>query len=259
MQQRQSVLREEFDLRIPGIFDYFVGGRPWRSSTPGLIDLGLSQSPPLWLWGKPGSLLLNPTTFLRHLFDSWTFSAVCPSNLLSVSRFTLEMAETQPPTVVEGATTGDVDDEIPVAAKSAEDRKAAAALSSLDAPREDESANTKDVDQEAVRKAMERLGGSASTNGAAAKKDDEKKVVKKAVKVDPADVTLLVRLLGVFLFLNYIHSDNFVPIFWLSVCQLWLALTNQHQAAYSYNFQFDLFIPENIFSKHSLTSNDLTD
>jgi hypothetical protein len=108
------------------------------------------------------------------------------------------MAEAQPPTIVEGATTGDVDDEIPVAAKSAEDRKAAAALSSLDAPRDDESASTKDVDQEAVRKAMERLGGSATANGTAAKKDDEKKVVKKAVKVDPADVTLLVCLRGEF-------------------------------------------------------------
>jgi hypothetical protein len=106
------------------------------------------------------------------------------------------MAEQQPPTIVEGATTGDVDDEIPVAAKSAEDRKAAAALSSLDAPREDESAGTKDVDQEAVRKIMERLGGTANTNGAAAKKDTETKVVKKTVKVDPADVTLLVCLLG---------------------------------------------------------------
>jgi hypothetical protein len=106
------------------------------------------------------------------------------------------MADPQPPTIIEGATTGDVDDEIPVAAKSAEDRKAAAALSSLDAPREDESTSTKDVDVEAVRKAMERLGGSASTNGTVAKKDDDKKVVKKSVKVDPADVTLLVCLLG---------------------------------------------------------------
>ena len=103
------------------------------------------------------------------------------------------MAENQPPTIVEGATTGDVDDEIPVAAKSAEDRKAQAALSSLDAPREDES-STKDVDVEAVRKAMERLGGSATANGTVAKKDEEKKVVKKMVKVDPADVALLVCL-----------------------------------------------------------------
>ena len=103
------------------------------------------------------------------------------------------MAEKQPPTVVEGATTGDVEDEVPVA-KSAEDRKAAAALSTLDS-RGDDSSNAKDVDQEAVRKAMDRLAGSAATNGTAAKKD-EKKVIKKTVKVDPADVTLLVRLLS---------------------------------------------------------------
>jgi len=103
------------------------------------------------------------------------------------------MAEAQPPSIVEGATTGDIDEEVPVAAKSAEDRKAAAALSSLDS-RVDESAGTKDVDQEAVRKAMERLGGSSSTNGTVAKQGDDKKVVKKSVKVDPADVTLLVRL-----------------------------------------------------------------
>ena len=107
------------------------------------------------------------------------------------------MAEAQPPTIVEGATTGDVDDEIPVAAKSAEDRKAAAALSSLDAPREDDSANTKDVDQEAVRKAMDRLAGAGAANGKSSKKGEEKTVVKKSVKVDPADVTLLVCLLRI--------------------------------------------------------------
>ncbi|CAG8973609.1 hypothetical protein HYALB_00009761 [Hymenoscyphus albidus] len=103
------------------------------------------------------------------------------------------MAEKQPPTVVEGATTGDVEDEIPVA-KSAEDRKAAAALSSLDAPREDDSAGLKDVDQEAVRKAMDRLtmAGGGATNGTATKKEEEKKVVKKVVKVDQADVALLI-------------------------------------------------------------------
>ncbi|PQE15781.1 Huntingtin-interacting K protein [Rutstroemia sp. NJR-2017a BBW] len=102
------------------------------------------------------------------------------------------MAEAQPPTIVEGATTGDVDDEIPQAAKSAEDRKAAAALSSLDAPRDDDSTSTKDVDQEAVRQAMNRLAGTNATNGTVAKKEDDKKVVKKTVKVDPADVTLLI-------------------------------------------------------------------
>lgn len=102
------------------------------------------------------------------------------------------MFESQPPTVVEGATTGDVEDEIPQAAKSAEDRKAAAAMSSLDAPREDDSTNTKQIDQEAVRKAMDRLSGKEATNGIVAKKSDERKVVKKIVKVEAADVTLLV-------------------------------------------------------------------
>jgi hypothetical protein len=102
------------------------------------------------------------------------------------------MAEAQPPTIVEGATTGDIDDEIPVAAKSAEDRKAAAALSSLDAPREDDSAATKDVDREAVRKAMDRLAGSGAANGTASKKGEDKQTPKKVVKVDQSDVTLLV-------------------------------------------------------------------
>lgn len=104
------------------------------------------------------------------------------------------MADPQPSTIVEGATTGDVDDEIPVAAKSAEDRKAQAALSSLDAPREEESKPAKDVDQEAVRKAMDRLAGTGASNGTIAKREDEKKAVKKNIKVDPADVTLLVCL-----------------------------------------------------------------
>ncbi|KAF4617946.1 hypothetical protein G7Y89_g15035 [Cudoniella acicularis] len=100
------------------------------------------------------------------------------------------MAESQPPTIVEGATTGDVEDEVPVA-KSAEDRKAAAALSSLDVSREDEATGV-NVDQEAVRKAMDRLAGAGAANGTVAKKGDEKKVVKKIVKVDQADVALLV-------------------------------------------------------------------
>ena len=100
------------------------------------------------------------------------------------------MAEAQPPTIVEGATTGDVEDEIPVTAKSAEARKEQAALSSLDAPREDDSTNTKNVDQDAVRKAMDRLAG--TTNGTPTQKEDQAKTVKKVVKVDQADVTLLV-------------------------------------------------------------------
>ncbi|KAH8646609.1 hypothetical protein BGZ60DRAFT_391775 [Tricladium varicosporioides] len=100
------------------------------------------------------------------------------------------MAEAQPPTIIEGAASGDVEDEVPVA-KSAEDRKAAAALSSLDAPREDEPSSV-NIDAEAVRKAMDRLAGTGVTNGTVAKKDDEKKTIKKVVKVDQADVALLI-------------------------------------------------------------------
>lgn len=93
------------------------------------------------------------------------------------------MAEPQPPTIVEGANTGDVEDEIP-AAKSAEDRKAASALASLDAANDDAAANGKQVDQEAVSKAINSLGGAGAA--AAAKKE------VKNVKVDQADVALLV-------------------------------------------------------------------
>jgi hypothetical protein len=95
------------------------------------------------------------------------------------------MAEAQPSSVVEGATTGDVDEEVPVAAKS-EDRKVAGALSKLDA-REDESAGANGADQEAMKKALAGI----SANGSASKEND-KKAVKKNVKVDPADVSLLV-------------------------------------------------------------------
>lgn len=100
------------------------------------------------------------------------------------------MAEKQPPTIVEGATTGDVEDEMPEVPKAAEDRKAAAALSSLDARGEEEAGSTKNVDQDAVKAAMSRLGGAS---GAGSKKTAEAaKEVKKAVKVDQADVALLV-------------------------------------------------------------------
>lgn len=93
------------------------------------------------------------------------------------------MAEPQPSSVHEGANTGDVEDEVQTTAKSAEDRKAAAAMASLDS-RGDDAASTNAVDQEAVNKAMKSLGGSGAV---------EKKDVKK-VKVDAADVALLVGL-----------------------------------------------------------------
>lgn len=84
----------------------------------------------------------------------------------------------QPASVTEGA---DVEDENPVA-KSAEDRKAQAALSKLDAKDDDES-TSKEVDQDAVNRAVNNLGGDAGKS--------EKKEVKK-IKVDAADVALLV-------------------------------------------------------------------
>jgi hypothetical protein len=85
----------------------------------------------------------------------------------------------QPADIVEGATTGDVEDEAQPTAKSAEDRKAAAALSKLDARGDDEGA-AREVDQEAVNNAVSSLGNDT------AKKDT------KVVKVDAADVKMMV-------------------------------------------------------------------
>jgi hypothetical protein len=86
------------------------------------------------------------------------------------------MAEPQPADIQEGAS------EPPAPTGTAEDRKAAAALSSLDA-QEDESAGKKNVDTKALGEAMKNLS--------VAKGADEK---KKAVKIEASDVALLVRL-----------------------------------------------------------------
>ncbi|KAI0466624.1 hypothetical protein F4859DRAFT_293489 [Xylaria cf. heliscus] len=87
------------------------------------------------------------------------------------------MAEPQPHNINEGATGGDVEEEV-TKAKSAEDRKAAAALASMDSNAD--GAVAAEVDAAAVSKLA--TAAPAST---------EKKEVKK-VKVDPADVALLV-------------------------------------------------------------------
>ncbi|KAJ1327762.1 HYPK UBA domain-containing protein [Microdochium nivale] len=96
------------------------------------------------------------------------------------------MAEPQPSNVKEGAT-GEIEDEVQATAKSAEDRKAAAAMASMDA-RDDSAggsgAGSASVDQEAVSKAMKNLGGGGGGGGA--------QEVNKKVKVDAADVALLV-------------------------------------------------------------------
>lgn len=92
------------------------------------------------------------------------------------------MADKQPPNVVEGATTGDVEDDVPPSAapKSAEDRKAANALASLDAADETGGGSpAANVDQDAVNKAMKKTAATAEPP-------------RKNVKVDAADVALLV-------------------------------------------------------------------
>ncbi|PSN70464.1 hypothetical protein BS50DRAFT_520278 [Corynespora cassiicola Philippines] len=83
------------------------------------------------------------------------------------------MAEPQPATIHEGAA----DPHAPTS--TAEDRKAAAALSSLDA-QDDESSGKKEVDTKALGEAMKTLS--------VQKKNAEQ---KKDVKVDPKDVSLL--------------------------------------------------------------------
>jgi hypothetical protein len=158
------------------------------------------------------------------------------------------MAEAQPPTIVEGATTGDVEDEIPVA-KSAEDRKAQAALSSLDAPREDES-NTKNVDQDAVRKAMDRLAGKGTTNGTVSKKDvdlEQQAAPVKKVKIDPKSlkslvcVALFALYLATVIIVGYVvlplthpwprHSLGIGTV-WFLIC--FFGTTPRHRLCYTY-------------------------
>ncbi|KAJ9152122.1 hypothetical protein NKR23_g2658 [Pleurostoma richardsiae] len=95
--------------------------------------------------------------------------------------------ERQPPAVVEGATAGDVEDEVQSTAKSAEDRKAAAALAKLDGRDDDAAGASHQVDQEGLSRAMNRLGAGGAKAG-----DGGKEVAAKKVKVDPADVALLV-------------------------------------------------------------------
>ncbi|KAI9682119.1 MAG: hypothetical protein M1817_000173 [Caeruleum heppii] len=96
------------------------------------------------------------------------------------------MAEPQPPSTHEGA---DVEEDTPALPKSAEDRKAAAALSSVTAV-DDDKPQPRGADQEALGKAMKNLDLDQSTAAKPTANADEK--TKKAVKVDPIDVTLLV-------------------------------------------------------------------
>ncbi|KAF2643420.1 hypothetical protein P280DRAFT_394814 [Massarina eburnea CBS 473.64] len=86
------------------------------------------------------------------------------------------MAEPQPAAIQEGAA------EPHAPTGSAEDRKAAAALSSLDAPtQDDDAAGKKNVDSKALGEAMKGLSVKEHAG-------DEK---KKVVKIEASDVSLL--------------------------------------------------------------------
>ncbi|KAL2040215.1 hypothetical protein N7G274_007118 [Stereocaulon virgatum] len=108
------------------------------------------------------------------------------------------MAEPQPSSVQEG-----MDPEGPLPPASAEDRKAAAAMSSLETRGGDEEAeakksNNKQIDQEALGKAISRLeqtdkaGKVAPGDTTKKEKEKEEREKRAKVKVDQADVSLLV-------------------------------------------------------------------
>lgn len=116
------------------------------------------------------------------------------------------MAEPQPRNVKEGATAGDIEEE-GTKAKSAEDRKAAAALASMDSNGDGGSSAAADVDIAAASKAVRNLGT------AAAPASGEKKDVKK-IKIDPAEVQIIVSFpshcrpsLGVFCLLSLLLGE----------------------------------------------------
>ena len=103
------------------------------------------------------------------------------------------MAEPQPPNVTEGADPPDV---LPA---NAEDRKAAAAMNSLDARGDDAEAPAtakKEIDVKALTDAMKLLDPSSQPKKPLEKRKEEE-VKKPLIKVDPADVALLVEQLDV--------------------------------------------------------------
>lgn len=101
----------------------------------------------------------------------------------------------------------DADDPPPAVPTNAEDRKAAAALSSLDAHDEDEGKpngkGANNIDQEALGRAISRLEMSSGAKGAGGKEDDKAKAkgkeeAGKKIKLDQADVGLLVSFVFIF-------------------------------------------------------------
>lgn len=150
--------------------------------------------------GTPRLLDYSQSYCARHPLRLSLVNAPSITPIQSTSRYTArtlkknppqdrnktKMAEPQPQKLKEGATGGDVEDEVQDTAKSAEDRKAAAAMASMDTNGGGDDAGSSAVDKEAASKAMKSLGGAGAVAEAGA---DNKKV-----KVDAADVALLVRL-----------------------------------------------------------------
>lgn len=101
------------------------------------------------------------------------------------------MAEPQPSDVREQV---DNDEEHPTKLASAEDRKAAAALSSLDRPGDDDDKPPKgsEADQKALGEAMSKLEVTEKGTGPDGKIKAASETAKKKIKVDPVDVALLV-------------------------------------------------------------------
>ncbi|KAI9831142.1 MAG: hypothetical protein M1819_005230 [Sarea resinae] len=109
------------------------------------------------------------------------------------------MAEPQPSQVHEGATgprAAEIEEGDAAQPKSAEDRKTAAALSSLDARGDDDAATGKEIDTEALGKAMKILdvGGKAASVKKTVKDEGKEKEEKRkaAIKVKAEDVGFLV-------------------------------------------------------------------
>jgi hypothetical protein len=109
-----------------------------------------------------------PLIYHLHATTTFVTSVISPRRILAIA-----MAEPQPAEVHEGAA----DPHAPTS--TAEDRKAAAALSTLDT--QDEAGEKKEVDTKALDKAMKGLNVK-----------DTKGEEKKTVKVEVADVNLLV-------------------------------------------------------------------
>jgi hypothetical protein len=131
---------------------------------------------------------VRPTTIQSHIIPSFFLPLIPPSS----------MAEPQPPTIHEG-----IDTEGPAPPTGTDARKAAAALSSLDARGdEDETAQSstvKNIDQEALVNAISRLeltSGKATPGGEEQRKREagrrKERERRAKIKVDAADVGLLV-------------------------------------------------------------------